>query len=155
MSAVTGSAGLANLAHLARRFVSSLSRSEPAADETAWAESQFLGGELQLWHQLTASDRRHAILVGRRFESLGESWSRDEMAGALLHDVGKLDSSLGTFGRVVATIVGPRTDRFRRYHDHERIGAELLAAAGSSPATVELVLGRGRAAAALVAADHV
>ncbi len=77
------------------------------------------------------------------------------MAGALLHDIGKLDSGLGTFGRVVATVVGPRTDRFRRYHDHERIGADLLAAAGSSAATLELVQGRGRAAAALAEADHV
>ena len=152
MSATTGRA---NLAHLVRRFALSLSRDEPDTTETAWAESQLLVGELQLWRRLNAPDRRHAILVGRRFESRGGGWSRDEMAGALLHDVGKLDSGLSTLGRVVATIVGPRTDRFRRYHDHERIGADLLAAAGSSPATVELVRGRGRAAAALAAADHV
>ena len=57
------------------------------------------------------------------------------MAGALLHDVGKLESGLGTLARVVATIVGPRTARFRRYHDHERIGADLLVAAGSTPVT--------------------
>ncbi len=94
-------------------------------------------------------------MVARRFESMGDSWSRDEVAGALLHDVGKLDSGLGTIGRVVATIVGPRTDRFRRYHDHERIGADMLDAAGSSDITIELVRGRGRAAAALADADHI
>ena len=146
---------LVELGHLARRFVTSLSRSEPDPVDTAWAESQFGDGEVQLWRRLTAADRRHAILVARRFESMSGSWTREELAGALLHDVGKLDSGLGTFGRVVATIVGPRTDRFRRYHDHERIGAELLEEAGSSTITIELVHGRGHAAAALAAADHV
>jgi hypothetical protein len=77
------------------------------------------------------------------------------MAGALLHDVGKLESGLGTFARVAATIVGPRTDRFRRYQDHERVGADLLAAAGSSEATIEVVLGRGPAATALAEADNI
>ena len=68
------------------------------------------------------------------------------MAAACLHDVGKLDSGLGTFGRVAATIVGPRTARFRRYHDHEAIGARWLEERGSSPATVALVRRTGPAA---------
>ncbi|MEA3185235.1 MAG: hypothetical protein QOJ74_1712, partial [Ilumatobacteraceae bacterium] len=86
---------------------------------------------------------------------VGETdWSREEMAGALLHDVGKIDSSLGTSGRVVATVVGPRTARYRSYHDHVRIGADMLVAAGSSPLTIDLVRGIGRAAAALAQADH-
>ena len=93
-------------------------------------------------------------MVGRRFASMG-SWSREETAAALLHDIGKLDSGLGTAARVVATVVGPRTKRFGRYHDHERIGAEMLAAAGSSPVTVDLVRGNGRAASALAAADNI
>jgi hypothetical protein len=152
MSATTRSV---ELAHLARRFVSSLSRREPPASDTAWAEAHFLAGELQLWRRLSAADRRHSIVVGRRFESLGECWSREEMAGALLHDVGKLDCGLGTFGRVAATIIGPRTDRFSRYHDHERIGADMLAAAGSAEVTVDLVRGRGRAVTALTEADHI
>lgn len=146
---------VARLDHLARRWATSLSRREPQAADTSWAESQLLPGELQLWRQLTAVDRRHAILVARRFESMGGPWSRDELAGALLHDIGKLQSDLGTFGRVVATVVGPRSARLRRYHEHERIGAEMLAAAGSSPVTVELVSGRGAAAAALAAADDI
>jgi predicted HD phosphohydrolase len=83
------------------------------------------------------------------------SWTRDEIAGALLHDIGKLDSDLGTARRVVATVVGPRTARFRSYHDHERIGAEMLAGVGSATATIELVRGHGRAAAALLAADDI
>lgn len=143
-----------HIAHLARRFITSLSRREPAAEDTVWADLHLLDGESRLWHRMTAADRRHSILVARRFESSG-SWTRDEMAGALLHDVGKLDSGLEVFGRVIATIVGPRTQRFRRYHDHERIGADLLVAAGSTEITVELVVGRGRAAPALVEADNI
>ena len=144
---------LGQLPHLARRFVTSLSPREPTTAETAWADSHLLGDESVLWHRMTAPDRRHSITVARRFESRDTPWSRDEMAGALLHDVGKLESGLGTLGRVVATVVGPRTDRFRRYHDHERRGADLLVEAGSSDITIELVLGRGRAASALREAD--
>ena len=140
--------------HLVRRFLSSLSNRAPDAVDTAWAESQLIDSELPLWRRLTVTDRRHAITVARRFESMG-SWTRDEIAGALLHDIGKLDSHLGTASRVLATVVGPRTARLRRYHDHERIGAEMLEVAGSSIATVELVRGRGRAATALAEADHI
>jgi hypothetical protein len=118
-------------------------------------DSQLLAGESLLWHRLSAADRRHSIAVARRFEALGGPWSREEMAGALLHDIGKLESGLGTLARVAATVVGPRTPRFRKYHDHEQIGADMLAAAGSSEATVEVVLGRGRAASALRQADQI
>jgi hypothetical protein len=146
---------LRRCAHLARRFVTSLSRREPDVADTAWADSHLLDNESQLWHRMAAVDRRHSIAVARRFESLGGPWSRDEMAGALLHDIGKLDSGLGTFGRVVATIAGPRTEQFRIYHDHESRGAVMLEAAGSSDTTVELVRGRGRAASALRDADDI
>jgi putative nucleotidyltransferase with HDIG domain len=146
---------LQHIGHLARRFVTSLSSREPDVADVGWADSQLLEKERELWHRMTVSDRRHSIAVARRFESLGESWTRDEVAGALLHDVGKAAAGLGTFGRVVATIAGPRTARFRRYHDHERLGADMLAAAGSSAVTVDLMLGRGRAAAALIEADNV
>ena len=145
----------ARAGHLARRLLSSLSRREPAPTDEVWARSQLLPGELVLWQRLTATDRRHAIAVARRFESRGGQWLREEMAGALLHDIGKLESGLGTTARVIATIVGPRTARFRSYHDHEQLGAELLAASGSSPVTVDVLLGRGRAAAALAEADDI
>ncbi len=104
---------------------------------------------------MTPADRRHSIDVARRFASVRPAATHDELAGALLHDVGKVESGLGTWGRVVATVVGPRTSRFRTYHDHERIGAEWLAACGSDPTTVELVLGVGPAAADLRQADDV
>ena len=140
--------------HLARRFAGSLSRREPSTDEVAWVDSQLLAPELELWRRMPVADRRHSIEVARRFESMGQ-WTREETAGALLHDVGKLESDLGTWMRVVATVVGPRTDRFRRYHDHEAIGADMLVAAGSSEVTVDLLRGTGRASSALMAADNI
>ena len=101
------------------------------------------------------ADRRHAVLVARRFLDRRPAADRPEVAGALLHDVGKVEAELGTFGRVVATIVGPRTERFRTYHDHEAIGARLAAETGSDPVTVALIEGRGRAAEDLRTADQV
>jgi predicted HD phosphohydrolase len=104
---------------------------------------------------MAVADRRHAVLVARRFVDRRPSATGAEMVGALLHDIGKIDAGLGTSARVVATVVGSRTDRFRRYHDHERIGAELLEAAGSDPVTVALVRGSGEAFADLCAADDI
>jgi hypothetical protein len=143
--------------HLVRRFAGSLSRREPDLADIAWVDSQLLAGESQLWHRMSAADRRHSIAVARRFESLGGPWSREEIAGALLHDIGKLDTGLGTMARVAATIAGPRTARFRSYHDHEQTGADLLVAAGSSDVTVELVRGTpaGPASSALAEADNI
>ena len=104
---------------------------------------------------MAVQDKRHSILVARRFVDLADEPSREQTAAALLHDVGKLASGLGTCARVLATIVGPRTARFRQYHDHERLGAEMLRAAGSAAATLELVQGAGPAAAALRQADDI
>jgi hypothetical protein len=139
--------------HLVRRFRSSLSREPPPTDDERWARSWLTAGEDELWASMPVADRRHAIEVARAFLARRPAASRPEMAGALLHDVGKVPSRLGTFGRVAATIVGPRTRRFRLYHDHEQIGANMAAQAGSEQVTVALIRGTGPAAADLGAAD--
>ncbi|MDW3213135.1 MAG: hypothetical protein R8G01_04000 [Ilumatobacteraceae bacterium] len=131
--------------HLALRFVTSLSGRPPEVAEEVWAETHLLSGEVALWRRMSNQDRRHSAKVGRRFVEARPDATRAEIAGALLHDVGKVECGLGTFGRVVASVVGPRTERFRIYHDHERIGSDLAAAAGSDPATVELIDERGPA----------
>lgn len=141
--------------HLARRFFGSLSRRPPDPADVAWAEGFLLPHEVELWRRHVVADQRHTIAVARRFVGLRPQATRAEVAGALLHDIGKLDSDLGTMGRVVARVVGPRTARLRTYLDHERLGAERLAAAGSDPATVELVNERGPAYADLYAADNI
>ena len=101
-------------------------------------------------------DRRHSIEVARRFVDRRPGATRAEMAGALLHDVGKVEAGLGTFGRVAGH--GRRAAHGAAsalYHDHEAIGARLAAAAGADPVTVALIEGRGPAAADLRAADDV
>jgi hypothetical protein len=146
---------LRHVGHLTRRFAGSLSRRPPAAADEAWAASQLAAGEQALWGRMGNADRRHSIEVARRFVARRPRATRAEVAGALLHDCGKVEAGLGTVGRVVATVAGPRSSRFRAYHDHEAIGARLAQAAGSDPATVALIEGRGPAVADLLAADDV
>jgi hypothetical protein len=140
--------------HLATRFVTSLAPTPPSVDDEVWVDDHLLPGERALWVQLSNQDRRHSAAVARRFVEVRPDASRAETAGAILHDVGKIECGLGTFGRVVATLVGPRTDAFRAYHDHEAIGAAMARRAGSDPATVELIAQRGPAFEALDASDH-
>jgi len=141
------------LGHLTRRFVASLSRRPVPATDQVWVASWLGAGELDLWRAMPVADQRHSVEVARRFARRRPSALPPEMAGALLHDVGKTGTGLGTLGRVVGTIVGPRTTRLRAYHDHEAVGAEMAAAAGADPVTVELIQGRGAAGADLRAAD--
>ena len=145
----------AHVGHLARRFVTSLSGRPPEPQREAWAQSLLLPGERALWARMSAADRRHSIEVARRFRRLVETPTRAEMAAALLHDVGKTASGLGTAWRVVATVVGPRTNRFRRYHEHEAIGVRMLAAAGSEADTLALARGDHPHGGALRAADDI
>jgi hypothetical protein len=146
---------MTSLGHLARRFIGSLSRTEPSPDDLTWVQAQLLPAEMDLWSRMAVQDRRHSIEVARRFADRRPKASPAEMAGALLHDVGKQVAGLGTLARVAATVRGPHTERFRQYHDHEALGAAMLAEAGSDPVTVELVQGRGSAAADLRAADDI
>lgn len=82
---------------------------------------------------------------------LGDEATRPVLAAALLHDVGKLDSGLGTYGRVVATVAGAVagrdmarvwsesrgiTRRVGLYLRHAELGADALRMAGSDPLTV-------------------
>lgn len=140
--------------HLAARFVTSLSGRPPDVAEEVWAETHLLPGEIDLWRRMSNQDRRHSAKVARRFVDARPEATRAEIAGALLHDVGKIECGLGTWGRVVASVVGPRTERFRVYHDHEHIGSRLAAAARSDPATVELIDERGPAIATLHECDR-
>ncbi|MDX2380068.1 MAG: hypothetical protein QNM02_09970 [Acidimicrobiia bacterium] len=140
--------------HLSARFFTSLSpRPAPAADET-WVAATLTSDEYGLWVQMSNQDRRHSALVARRFAARRPDATRAEVAGAMLHDVGKIECGLGTFGRVAGTIIGPRGRRFTAYHQHEAIGAQLAAEAGSDPSTVALIAGEGPAFADLDAVDH-
>jgi hypothetical protein len=129
--------------HLAARFFGSLSNKPADAADVEWVRSQLLPGEWELWRQMSNQDQRHTVIVARRFSSVRPESTRAEVAGALLHDVGKLECGLGTWGRVAATVVGRRGRRFTLYHDHEQIGADLAKEAGSAPETVDMIAERG------------
>jgi hypothetical protein len=139
--------------HLVRRFAGSLWPGGPSQADEAWARAWLLPDEERLWSRMSGPDRRHAVGVARRVAAaLGgdEAASRPAMAAALLHDVGKVASRLGTFGRVVATLAGLAGGRsmalpwsngrgLRRriglYLRHGPLGADMLALAGSDPLT--------------------
>lgn len=143
--------------HLLRRWWGSLWAGAPPAEVEVWVENWLTPGERALWRRLDDRDRSHAVTVARRYLTRRPDAPRAEVAAALLHDCGKIESGLGTWGRVAATVVGPRIERFRRYADHERLGAALLRTAGSDPLTVALVARSGDAPrdalSALAAAD--
>lgn len=117
-----------------------------------WARSHLLPAEQVLWLRMSGADRRHSIAVTRAVEAQYEGEvPRPVMAASLLHDVGKIEADLGTYGRVVATLsasvagVGASEDWIRAkgftrrvglYLQHPRLGGDLLEIAGSDPLTI-------------------
>jgi hypothetical protein len=138
--------------HLARRFFGSLRPGGPGAEAEAWVAGVLSDAELELWRQMSGPDRRHSYQVARDVErSLGHEAGPPVLAAALLHDIGKLDAGLRTYGRVIATLSGAiaghdmadlwaTRDGFTRkvglYLLHPRSGGDRLELAGSDPLTV-------------------
>jgi hypothetical protein len=143
---------MAAAGHLVSRFLGSLRPGGPGRAAEEWVAAQLLDGEHELWRRMSGPDRRHAHRVARDVErALGHEASRPVLAAALLHDVGKIDAGLGTYGRVVATLSAAvagrgaaelwitRTGFTRRvglYLLHPSIGGDMLELAGSDPLTV-------------------
>lgn len=142
--------------HLVRRAVGSLSNATPSSDDLAVARSVLSEAEYALWCRMDGRDQRHSLVVLVRFDALIHGAPREWRAAALLHDVGKTASSLGWVMRVCATLLGRRGARFSTYHDHERIGVEMLTGI-SDPATIALLSDEGdpAAVAALRRADDI
>lgn len=148
--------------HLAKRLVGAVVARPLRSAEANEVAEILTPTELQLFGQLTTPDQRHALHVLGRFDAFVAEASHVALPvaarrAALLHDIGKVQAPLGTVMRVVATIFGPRTPAFRRYHEHETIGVAMLEQAGSDPATVMLLRGQGDAqlVAALRRADAI
>jgi hypothetical protein len=139
-------------AHLVKRFFGSLRPGGPLADDVAWVADVLSEHELRLWQRMYGPDRRHSAQVAREVERrLGHEATPPVLAAALLHDVGKLDAGLRTFGRVVATltiklagydevVTWQRSRGIHRrialYARHPELGAQMLTLAGSAPLTV-------------------
>jgi hypothetical protein len=154
---MSASGGFGSWLHLAHRFFGALSPAGPPATDEAWAEAALLPGERRLWERMSGPDRRHAIGVAREASRLLGAGPppRAVLAAALLHDVGKVESSLGTFSRVAATLLAmvlgrERTTSWRPadattrpswrarvalYLEHDRLGSDLLERAGSDELT--------------------
>jgi len=139
--------------HLTKRFVGSLAPGGPPEADRAWVESVLSDAEYALWRRQYGPDRRHTARVAREVEArLGDQATAPVLAAALLHDIGKIEAGLGTWGRVVATlsaavagrdtaVLWARSEGFTRkvglYLQHPDIGGDLLAMAGSDPLTVQ------------------
>jgi hypothetical protein len=147
-----------SLGHLARRFAGSLWPGGPAPAGEAWARRWLNPGEVALWARLPGPDRRHAVAVAHRVATAfgdadGAGVPRPVLAAALLHDVGKVESGLGTFRRVGVTLLAGGLGRARvadwaehpaswprragQYLRHDTIGRALLQQAGSDPLTAD------------------
>jgi hypothetical protein len=154
---VGANGGFGSWHHLAKRFFGALSPVGPAPADEEWAQSHLLNGERTVWRRMSGPDRRHAVGVARDAIRLLQPAPapREVVAAALLHDSGKVESSLGTFMRAGVTFIavvvgrtrllrwagdlnGRRSWRARigLYLTHDRVGADLLDRAGSHPLTV-------------------
>lgn len=129
-----------DLPHLGRRFLRSLSarRPDPAGQIVI---SQYVAGELaELFWDQPVADQAHAVRVAHRV--LDSGLDRSELVrAALLHDVGKRHSRLGTVGRSIATLLAlirlPRPPRARLYLEHAESGGAELEDLGAEAIVVE------------------
>jgi hypothetical protein len=138
------------LGHLVRRFATTVAGRRPEPVDEKWVRSILSACEIQLWEQMTATDRAHGVEVARRTaESIDEP---RVLAAALLHDVGKVEAEAGVMMRVLATLTDPLVSESReaewatrsgpigklgRLLCYPQIGAMLLADAGSDRLVVQ------------------
>jgi hypothetical protein len=136
---------MARQTHLARRFFGALWPGKPDPVDVAWVATVLNEREAAVWARMPNHDRRHSIRVARDVEAMlaNTEYASDPrwVEAALLHDVGKLDSGLGVFGRVLATLAGAAaghdmaepwshkrgvTRQFGLYLRHPELGASRI-----------------------------
>lgn len=121
--------------HLASRFLAVMRARRLTAVEESWVRDLLHPGEAALFFAQAAADQRHgydcARWAGASIDDPGP------IRAALLHDVGKRHSRLGTAGRSLATIAIklhlPLGARWRQYRDHGALGAAELSRLGAEP----------------------
>jgi hypothetical protein len=137
------------IVHLSGRFVRALWPGPPRADDVAWVETVLTPAGFTQFRRQPHHDQRHAIGVARDVQvRLAGTPDADDprwLSAALLHDIGKLDSRLGVYSRVVATVSGAAAGRehaaawsesrgFTRrvglYLRHAELGADRIRIAG-------------------------
>lgn len=129
--------------HLVHRWWVSLDRSEIPDLDLDFVRHTLTEAEWSLWSTMALSDRRHSIVVARRFVDIVPTADDAEIAAALLHDVGKTVAPLSTGQRVVATLVAPirRPRRWDAYYRHEEIGLDMCRRLPSRHRTLVLLAG--------------
>jgi putative nucleotidyltransferase with HDIG domain len=141
--------------HLLRRFVSSL-RARPLDEaDLEFVRRSLRPEELDCWERLGRADRAESVATGRAVaRTLGADADPRWIAAALLHDVGKAETTFGVIRRSVATVVatgvGARRARtwrgaFGRYVNHDELGASRLREAGARPEAVAWAAAHHRA----------
>lgn len=148
--------GFGTPGHLFSRFLTSLWPAGPGVTGEAWARNWLSRSELPVWEGMSGPDRRHAVVVARRVAAAsgspdGAGVPRNLLGAALLHDAGKQVSGLGVLARSLTTVIGIVLGRDRvaswasgsgwpsragKYVSHDRLGADLLSAAGSDDLVV-------------------
>lgn len=124
--------------HLASRFLAVIRATPLTAPEESWVRTVLQPGEAAVFFAQSPADQRHghdcARWVTAGIAELGP------VRAALLHDVGKRHSRLGTLGRSLATIAIklrlPLSARWRQYRDHGALGAAELSTLGAEPLVV-------------------
>jgi hypothetical protein len=128
------------VAHLAGRFVTSLRPRRVDDADRLWVQHVLAPAELACWDRLGTADRAESVGVARRTaQALGPDGDTRWLAAALLHDIGKTATDLGTIGRAAATVAAAVASHGRarhwgnawgRYVAHDDLGAAVLEAAG-------------------------
>ncbi len=133
---------MTRVGHLARRFAGSLRPRPLDAADLDLVRSVLQPGELACWERLGPADRAESVATAR---ALGAGSEPQWIAAALLHDVGKAETSFGPFRRSLATavavVVGSGrvrswTNALGRYADHDELGSARLREAGARPEAV-------------------
>lgn len=118
--------------------------------ERATLETWLTGPQLALFDSMHVADRRHGLDVVATLRADGDADPEVLLAG-LLHDAGKgqtsvlprvayaLGQAYGTWIWRVTGIVPSMGRALTRLRDHAATSAELAAAAGCTPRTVELI----------------
>jgi putative nucleotidyltransferase with HDIG domain len=127
--------------HLAARFAGSLRARPLDRADLEFVRQSLRPEELACWERLGRADRAESLATARAtLEALGPDVDPVWVATALLHDVGKAETRLGSVGRACATVtaglVGHRRARawpgkIGRYVNHDELGAQRLRQAGA------------------------
>jgi putative nucleotidyltransferase with HDIG domain len=128
--------------HLVGRFVGSLRPRRLDDADLDLVRSLLRPGERACWERLGRADRAESVATAR---ALGPDADPHWVAAALLHDVGKAETSFGPIRRAAATaialVAGSRRARswpngVGRYVNHDELGSARLREAGARPEAV-------------------